>query len=92
MIRSFRDKDTQAFFGGNRIRRFEGFAAQAERRMQIFDSATGLEDVVNLPSNRLEVLSGDRKGPYNIRINHQWRICFRWLDEGPHDVEVTDYH
>jgi proteic killer suppression protein len=92
MIRSFRDKDTEAFYGGERVRRFEGFASQAERRLQILDSASTLEDLIKLPSNRFEALSGDRKGQYSIRINQQWRICFQWLEDGPCDVEIVDYH
>jgi proteic killer suppression protein len=92
MIRSFRDKDTESFFSGKRVRRFEGFVSQAERRLQILDSATCLEDLRGLPSNRLEALSGDRKGQYSIRINNQWRVCFEWREDGPYGVEIIDYH
>ncbi len=56
------------------------------------DNAAALQDLAALPSNRLEALSGDRTGQYSIRINRRWRICFRWEDDGPHDVEVVDYH
>jgi proteic killer suppression protein len=65
---------------------------QAERRMNALDAATTLEDLALLPSNRLESLSGDRKGQRSIRINQQWRICFIWKDDGPHQVEIVDYH
>jgi proteic killer suppression protein len=92
MIRSFKDKDTESLYRGYRVRRFEGFRAQAERRLQILDSALRLEDLMSLPSNRFEALSGDRKGQYSIRINQQWRVCFEWLEDGPHKVEITDYH
>lgn len=92
MIRSFRDKDTEALYSGRRVRRFESFAAQAERRLQTLDSATGLEDLAGLPSNRLEGLGGDRMGQYSIRVNRQWRICFEWREDGPHEVEIVDYH
>ncbi len=92
MIRSFRDKDTEALYLGRRVRRFEGFVAQAERRLQTLDSATCLEDLAGLPSNRLEALSGDRQGQHSIRINKQWRICFNWREDGPYDVEIGDYH
>lgn len=92
MIRSFRDKDTEAVYQGWRVRRFEGFFAQAERRLQILESATCLEDLAGLPSNRLEALGGDRKGLYSIRINQQWRLCFEWREDGPHQVEIVDYH
>jgi toxin HigB-1 len=92
MIRSFRDKDTEALYQGRRVRRFEGFFAQAERRLQVLESATCLGDLMGLPSNRLEGLGGDRKGLYSIRINQQWRLCFEWRDDGPHEVEIVDYH
>jgi len=92
MIQSFRDRDTEALFNGGRVRRFEGFAAQAERRLQILDSVTSLADLAGLPSNRLEALHGDREGHHSIRINQQWRICFVWRDDDPHEVEIVDYH
>ncbi len=92
MIRSFRDKDAQALYEGRHVRRFQGFTIQAERRLQILDSATSLLDLAALPSNRLEALRGDRQGQYSIRINQQWRICFEWLDDGPYNVEIVDYH
>ena len=60
--------------------------------MVILNEATCLEDLQNLPSNRLEILSGDRKGQYSIRINRQWRICFSFFEGEAHDVEITDYH
>jgi proteic killer suppression protein len=92
MIQSFRDRETETLFNGRRMRRFEGFRDQAERRLQILDSATSLTDLAELPSNRLEALRGDRDGQYSIRINQQWRVCFVWLNDGPHDVEIVDYH
>lgn len=92
MIRSFRDKDTEALYNGQRVRRFSGFAAQAERRLQILDSAISLGDLAGLPSNRLEALHGDRRGQHSIRINDQWRVCFVWQEDGPHEVEIVDYH
>ncbi len=92
MIRSFRDKDARALFEGRRVRRFEGFRVQAERRLQILDSATRLEDLAALPSNRLEALAGARKGQHSIRISQQWRLCFEWREDGPYDVEIVDYH
>jgi proteic killer suppression protein len=60
--------------------------------MQILDTATCVEDLLHLPSNRFEALSGDRKDQHSIRINQQWRICFVWKEDGPHDVEIVDYH
>ena len=92
MIRSFSDRDTRALFEGRRVRRFEDFRVQAERRLQILDSATRLEDLAALPSNRLEALAGDRKGQHSIRVSQQWRSCFEWREDGPYDVEIVDYH
>jgi len=92
VIRSFKSKQTESLFLGRRVRSFESFAGQAERRLQILEDATSLQDLRGLPSNRLEGLKGDRSGQYSIRINDQWRVCFRWGDEGPFDVEIVDYH
>lgn len=92
MIQSFRDRETETLFNGRRVRRFESCRAQAERRLQILDSASNLTDLAELPSNRLEALLGDRDGQYSIRINQQWRVCFVWRNDGPHDVEIVDYH
>ena len=92
MIRSFRDRATERFFGGQRVAAFQSFARQAERRLVLLDSAETLRDLAALPSNRLEALRGDRAGQHSIRINAQWRICFRWTDDGPDDVEIVDYH
>ncbi len=92
MIRSFKDRNTEHFFQGRRVRGFAGFAKQAERRLTYLDSADSLQDLAGLRSNRLEALSGDRVGQYSIRVNRQWRICFRWEDDGPYDVEIVDYH
>ena len=92
MIRSFRDKDTRRFFEGARVARFEAFAGQAARRLAVLDSAVALHDLAVLRGNRLELLRGDRANQYSIRINAQWRICFRWSQTGPRDVEIVDYH
>jgi proteic killer suppression protein len=92
MIQSFKDKHAATFFQGHRVRRFEGFAVQARRRLSLLDTATSLADLAGLPSNQLEQFRGDRQGQYSIRINDQWRICFTWQDDGPHDVEIVDYH
>ena len=92
MIRSFKDRDTRRFFEGHRIPAFQGFAAQAARRLTLLDSAEALSDLAALPSNRLETLRGDRSGQHSIRINAQWRVCFHWTDDGPCDVEIVDYH
>ncbi len=92
MIRNFKDKDTRALYEGKRVRRFLAIAKQAERRLQILESATTLQDLQQLPSNHFKGLSGNRKGQYSIRINNQWRVCFRWKDDDAYDVEIIDYH
>ena len=92
MIRSFKDRKTRRFYEGYRVASFQGFADQATRRLTLLDNAEALIDLAALPSNRLESLRGDRAGQYSIRINAQWRICFRWTDDGPCDVETVDYH
>jgi toxin HigB-1 len=94
MIRSYRDTKTERFAAGEGIRPWEPFRQQAEKRLRILDAATSPGDLAALNSNRLEALRGDRKGQHSIRINAQWRICFRWpKDEpGPLNVEIVDYH
>ncbi len=94
MILSYRDKRTRDFAEGNVVRAFHGFAEQAGKRLAVLDAATSLDDLRQLRSNRLEALAGDRKGQYSIRINMQWRICFRWEQgaNGPEEVEIVDYH
>jgi proteic killer suppression protein len=94
MIRSYCDKDTKRLAAGEKVRQWEQFRRQAEKRLRILDAATSLGDLATLNSNRLEVLKGDRKGQHSIRINDQWRICFKWpKDEpGPSNVEIVDYH
>ena len=92
MIRSFKNRETRRFFEGHRVAAFHGFSNQAARRLTLLDSAETLRDLAALRSNRLEALRGDRSGQHSIRINAQWRICFRWSDDGPWDVEIADYH
>ena len=92
MIRSFKDRRTRCFFEGRRVAAFQGFSDQAVRRLTLLDSAETLGDLAALPSNRLEALRGSRAGRHSVRINAQWRICFRWTDDGPCDVEIVDYH
>ena len=94
MIRSFKNKDTRKIYDGDRVKKWHGFIIQAERRLEILDSATCIEDLMNLPSNRFETLSGDRKGQFSISIsiNMQWRLCFEWIDNEPYNVELVDYH
>ena len=90
MIRSFKDRNTRRFFEGGRVRAFQGFADPVVRRLTLLDKTDALEDLVVLPGNRLEAFRGDRAGQHSIRINAQWRVCFRWASDGPHDVEIVD--
>lgn len=92
MIKSFHCKETQALYGGNCPRRFKAFQAQAERKLQMLDAAMDVLDLRSPPGNRLEKLSGSRAGQWSIRINGQWRICFKWEDDAPSQVEIVDYH
>ena len=93
MIRSFRDKETQRLFQREVPRKLpEKVQKVALRKLVILDAAESLQDLSLPPGNRLEKLSGDRAGQYSIRINEQWRICFRWSKGEAEDVEITDYH
>jgi proteic killer suppression protein len=93
MIRRFADRSTERFFRDAVCpARWRAFEAIAARKLDMVDAATRLDDLRSPPGNRLELLKGNRSGQYSIRINRQWRVCFRWTSEGPEDVEVTDYH
>ena len=92
MIQSFKEADAQALFAGKRVPRFVNFRAVAERKLQMLHRATRLDDLRSPPNNRLEALKGDRAGTYSIRINDQWRLCFRFEDGHAFDVEIVDYH
>ena len=90
----FRDKRTERFAQGERIKQFQAFKEQAERRLDLLEAAMSVDDLKKLPSNRLEALGGSRKGQYSIRINAQWRVCFEWPEnaEHPFNIEIVDYH
>lgn len=92
MIRSFANRDTQTLFELGHVRRWANVERQALRKLVQLDLAQNLNDMRVPPGNRLEALSGDRKGQWSIRINVQYRICFRWIDDSPTDVEIVDYH
>ena len=92
MIRSFREKKTERLFAGESVREFSGIRNVAERKLTMLDNATDLKDLLAPSGNRLEKLKGDRPGQHSIRINDQWRICFVRRADGPHEVEITDYH
>jgi proteic killer suppression protein len=92
MIRNFRCRDTQRLAADEDVRRFRAFECVARRKLELLASATSLADLRNPPGNRLEALTGDRLGQHSIRINKQWRICFRWVGSDALDVEIVDYH
>jgi toxin HigB-1 len=92
-IRSFADKATRDFFElGKCPAPWRVFSRIATRKLSMVDAARELADLGTLPGNRLEALKGSRRGQYSIRINDQYRICFRWTDKGATDVEIVDYH
>ncbi len=93
VIRGFKCKRTERLFRyGECDKRFRPFMRQAEKRLRILDAAETLDSLRMLPSNRFEALGGDRKGQFSIAVNMQWRLCFTWQEDGPHDVEMVDYH
>lgn len=92
MIVSFRCSDTEALANGRRVRRFGNFERVALRKLRQLQIAEKLDDLKVPPGNRLERLRGNRAGQYSIRINEQFRLCFRWTAVGAHDVEIVDYH
>ena len=92
MIRSFRDKETEKVFRREFSRPFHQIAAAAKRKLDHLHAAKTVADLRAIPGNRFEVLSGDRLGQYCIRVNDQWRICFRWKMSEACDVEIVDYH
>ena len=93
MIRTFRDKVTEAAFNGESPKGSPADLVKvARRRMRYLHAAAELGDLRAPPGNRLEALSGDRKGQHSIRINDQFRVCFIWTAEGPTEVEIVDYH
>jgi proteic killer suppression protein len=91
VIRSFADRDTERLFHDEDVRRVRAIARAARRKLLLLDAVTRLADLYVPPGNHLEALHGNRAGQHSIRINDQWRICFRWND-GAEDVEIVDYH
>jgi len=93
VIRNFVDKEAEKIWGGTPSRRLPAVIQPvARRKLRMLSNASVLEDLRIPPANRLEALKGQRKGQHSIRINDQWRICFRWIDGDAHDVEIVDYH
>lgn len=92
MILTFADCDTERLFRLERVVRFQAVERAALRKLAMLDAAVGIEDLKAPPGNRLEALKGNRSGQWSIRVNDQWRICFRWRDGRAADVELVDYH
>ena len=93
MIRSFANRDTEMVWQGERSRRLpEDVQRAGLRKLLMIEAAESVDDLREPPGNRLEQLKGDRKGQWSVRINNQWRICFRWVDEYAEDIEIVDYH
>jgi proteic killer suppression protein len=93
MIKSFRCRETERLFNGRFSRRLpHDIQRVAARKLEMLTAATILDSLRVPPANRLEALKGERAGQHSIRINDQWRICFRWHEGDAYDVEITDYH
>lgn len=92
MIKSFRSKDLAAVFAGDCPVRLRSIESQLAKRLQILDSAPNTAALAGLPSNHFESLKGDRKGQCSIRVNMQWRLCFRFQGEHAYEVDLVDYH
>lgn len=93
MIKSFKCKETEGIFKGRFSRKLPNDIQRiAERKLVMIHGATVINDLRVPPANRLEALSGNRKGQHSVRINDRWRICFKWRDDGLYDVEIVDYH
>jgi len=92
MIKSFRCKNTEKLFNDIEVPKFKNISRIARRKLEMLNAAPSIQSLRIPPGNHLEQLKGDRKGQYSIRINDQWRICFRWVDGNAIDVEIIDYH
>ncbi|WNJ88425.1 type II toxin-antitoxin system RelE/ParE family toxin [Bosea sp. 685] len=93
MIQSFANRETERLFrDGVSAAQWRSIESVARRKLDMLDAAVALGDLRSPPGNRLEALKGNRRGQWSIRINDQWRICFRWIAEGPAAVEIVDYH
>jgi len=91
-IKSFKSADTESLFKGARVKRFVDIESVAMRKLAMLNRAGRLDDLRVPPGNRLEALKGNLSGLHSIRVNDQFRVCFRWTPEGPADVEIVDYH
>ena len=92
MIKSFSCRDAESLFNEISVRRYQSIERQARRKLLYLNSVRTLRDLLQPPGNKLEALKGNRRGQHSIRINDQWRICFRWQDGNAFDVEIVDYH
>ncbi len=92
MIKSFRSPEAEALFNDRLVARFRAIERPARRKLLYLSQARTLQDLLVPPGNRLEALKGNRKSQHSIRVNDQWRICFRWSDGHAYDVEIVDYH
>ncbi len=92
MIKSAADRRTARFLTGAPVKEFRSFLDSASRRLRVLNDAISLGDLASLSSNGFQALKGDRKGQHSIRINAQWRICFRFSKGDAYDVEIVDYH
>ena len=92
MIQTFANRAMARLWDGEFVKAFSAIERAAKRKLDLLHNAKTIDDLRAPPGNRLEALAGDRRGQYSIRINNQWRICFRWTAEGPEDVEIVEYH
>jgi proteic killer suppression protein len=92
LIKSFSDKDTASLFNTGHSRKFSNIERIALRKLDMIHAAINVETLKVPPGNRLEALKGTRQGQYSIRVNDQWRICFKWAGHDAYDVEIVDYH
>jgi toxin HigB-1 len=92
MIKTFKCKDTENLFNDKDVKRFRSISRKGRIKLEILNATVSLDGLKVPPGNRLEALKGDRKGQYSIRIDSQWRICFKWEEGNTYDVEIVDYH
>lgn len=92
MIKSFACRHTDKLFKDMVVRKFAAFARSARKKLDLLNATCNIQELTSPPGNNLESLIGNRKGQYSIRINRQWRICFRWYEGNAYDVEIVDYH
>jgi proteic killer suppression protein len=92
VIKSFRSPEAEALFNDHLVARFRAIERPARRKLLYLSQARTLQDLLVPPGNRLEALKGDRRGQHSIRVNDQWRICFRWSEGHAYDIEIVDYH